>query len=59
MGGTVVIIIVLAVLLPVGILMSTTFAAAGLSWILKRNVDDNFEGHELLELSQNTFAPED
>ena len=52
-------LIVLAVILPVVILMSTTVAAAGLGWLLKSNVDDTFAGHELLELSQNTFEPPD
>jgi hypothetical protein len=54
MGGTVVIIILLTVVVPVAIMITGLLASALLGFILKKDVDAEFEGHELLELSQNS-----
>lgn len=52
MGGTIVIIIVL-ILAPVGILMSSTAFVALFSTFLNSDVDKTHEGSELLELSES------
>lgn len=52
MGGTVVIIILLAVVVPVLIIMSGLVVAGLLGSILKKDVDLEHEGSELLELSE-------
>lgn len=52
MGGTVVIIVLLAVVVPVAIIMSGLVASGLLGWALKKDVDAQHEGSELLELSE-------
>ena len=52
MGGTVVIIILLAAVVPVMIIMSGLVAAGLLGWVLKKDVDLDHQGSELLELSE-------
>ena len=52
MAGLVIMVVVLVVVLPVVILMSTAPLAAILGWLVNRGVDEAYEGHELLELSQ-------
>lgn len=52
MGGTVVIIVLLAVIVPVLIIMSGLVVAGLLGSILKKDVDLSHEGSELLELSE-------
>ena len=54
MGGTVVIIVLLTVIVPVAVMMTGLVASALLGFVLKKDVDAQFEGHELLELSQNS-----
>jgi len=54
MGGTVVIIILLTIVVPVAIMITGLLASGLLGFILKKDVDAEFEGHELLELSQNS-----
>ena len=52
MGGTVVIIVLLGVIVPVMIIMTGLAAAALLGFVLKKDVDAQHEGSELLELSE-------
>ena len=54
MGGTVVIIILLAAVVPVAIIMSGLAASGLLGWVLKKEVDHQHEGSELLELSERS-----
>ena len=54
MGGTVVIIILLTVVVPVMIIMSGLAASAALGFVLKKDVDDQHEGSELLALSEQS-----
>jgi len=51
MGGTIVIIIVL-VLAPIGILMSSSIFVAVFSSLLNRDVDTTHEGTELAQLAE-------
>ncbi len=53
MGGTVVMIVLLVVVFPVLFLMSMALIAALLGGSLKRSVDADHEGHELLALSND------
>lgn len=52
MGGTIVIIIALVIVVPVAIIMSGLVASALLGHVLKKDVDAQHEGSELLELSE-------
>ena len=54
MGGSVVTIIVLAVVVPILIMLTGLIAAALLGWLLKTDVDAEYEGSELLELSERS-----
>ncbi len=51
MAGTIIIIVVL-LLMPVGILMSSTAFVAVFSSLLNRDVDITHEGSELLDLAK-------
>lgn len=51
MGGTIVIIVIL-VLAPIGILLSSSIFAAVLTALVNRDVDKTHEGSELLELAE-------
>ena len=53
MGGTVVIVVLLVVVVPVAIMLSGMVAAGLLGYALKTDVDKEFEGSELLELSES------
>lgn len=53
MVGSIIIIVILILIVPVAIIMTGLFASAGLGIALKRDIDKEFEGHELLELSEN------
>ena len=46
-------VILLVVVVPVGILFSGAVAAALLGGLLKRDVDDTYQGSELLDLSES------
>jgi len=52
MVGTIIIIVVL-ILAPVGILLSSSFFVAALTAFLNRDVDITHEGSELLQLSES------
>ncbi len=52
MTGAVIMIVVLVVVMPVGILMSGAIGASLLGRLLKRGVDADHEGSELLEVSE-------
>jgi len=52
MAGTIVIIALLVVVVPVAIIMSGLVASGLLGWILKRDVDRSHAGTELLEISE-------
>lgn len=54
MGGTVVIIIVLVVVVPIAIIMTGLVASAVLGMVLKKDVDHQHAGSELLELSERS-----
>lgn len=55
MGGTIAIIIIL-ILAPVGILMSTTLFVGVFSTWLNRDVDKTHEGSELLDLAETGMS---
>ncbi len=55
MIGTIVIIVIL-VLAPVGILMSSTAFVAVFSSLLNRDVDQTHEGSELLDLAETGMS---
>ncbi|MCO4835326.1 hypothetical protein N8Z08_01975 [bacterium] len=55
MAGTIIIIVVL-VLAPVGILMSSTAFVAGFTALLNRDVDITHEGSELLDLAETGMS---
>ena len=55
MVGTIVIIIIL-VLAPIGILLSSSIFVAVFTALLNRNVDTTHEGSELLELAESGVA---
>jgi len=50
--GAVIIILVLVVVSPVGFLITMTGVAALLGWVVKDEVDDDFEGTEDLAVSR-------
>ncbi len=52
MPGAVIIILVLVVVIPVGFLITMTGVAALLGWVIKDEVDDDFEGTEDLAVSR-------
>jgi hypothetical protein len=53
-GGTVVMIVVLVLVIPVGIIMSGAIVSAVLGMLLKRDNDLTHAGTELHELSQRS-----
>ncbi|MDH3752972.1 MAG: hypothetical protein OEU32_03780 [Acidimicrobiia bacterium] len=55
MAGSIIIIVVLLVM-PIFILMSTMVLAGVIGWLVNDDVDANFEGHELLELANTGSA---
>lgn len=55
MVGTIIIIVVL-LLMPVGILMSSTLFAGVLGTLLNRDVDKTHEGSELLDLAETGMS---
>jgi hypothetical protein len=55
MAGTIIIIVVL-LLAPVGILMSSTAFVAGFTALLNRDVDVTHEGSELLDLAETGMS---
>lgn len=55
MGGTVVIIIILAVIAPVAIIMSSLFAAMLAGQLLNDEVDARHDGSELYELTKSPY----
>ena len=57
MGGTIVIIILLVILIPVSIIMTGLIFSGVLGNILQKSVDRENEGNELLELSKKAFHP--
>ena len=56
MAGTVVIIIILAVVVPIAIIMTGLLFSGILGQILQRDVDKEHEGSELFELSKKDFS---
>ncbi|MEC7878616.1 MAG: hypothetical protein VYA88_04875 [Actinomycetota bacterium] len=56
MAGTVVIIIILSVLVPVAIIMTGLLFSGILGTILQKDVDREHEGSELFELSRKDFS---
>ena len=57
MIGTVIIIILLVVLVPVSIIMTGLIFSGLLGSVIKKDVDAENEGTELLELSKKDFLP--
>ena len=56
MVGTVAIIIILSVLVPVAIIMTGLLFSGILGTILQKDVDREHEGSELFELSRKDFS---
>ena len=56
MAGTVVIIIILAVVVPIAIIMTGLLFSGILGQILQKDVDREHEGSELFELSKRDFS---
>ena len=56
MAGTVVIIIILSVLVPVAIIMTGLLFSGILGTILQKDVDKEHEGSEIFELSRKDFS---
>ena len=56
MAGTVVIIIILAVIVPIAIIMTGRLFSGVLGHILQKDVDRKHEGSELFELSRKDFS---
>ncbi|MFL2696938.1 MAG: hypothetical protein ACJ0F6_00600 [Acidimicrobiales bacterium] len=56
MAGTVIIIIILAVVFPVAIIMTGLLFSGVLGHILQKDVDQEHEGSELFELSRKDFS---
>ncbi len=52
MAGSIVIIALLVVVVPVAIIMSGLVASGLLGWVIKRDVDRRHDGTELLDLSE-------
>ena len=60
MLGALLMILLLVVVIPVGIILSGAAVAALLGGLLKRDVDDAYQGSELLDLSEsNPWAGND
>ena len=57
MIGTVIIIILLVVVVPVSIIMTGLIFSGLLGSVIKKDVDTENEGTELLELSKKDFLP--
>ena len=53
MLGAIIMIIILVVVIPVAVLMSGAIGSALLGGLLKKNVEDDHEGSELLEVSES------
>ncbi len=56
MTGTVIIIALLLVVVPVAIIMSGLLASGVLGQILQKDVDSHHEGSELFEISRKDFS---
>ena len=56
MAGTVVIIIILAVVVPIAMIMTGLLFSGVLGHILQKDVDRKHEGSELFELSRKDFS---
>ena len=56
MAGTVVIIIILSVLVPVAIIMTGLLFSGNLGTILQKDVDREPAGSELFEVSRKDFS---
>ena len=56
MAGTVIIIIILAVVFPVAIIMTGFLFSGVLGHIHQKDVDQEHEGSELFELSRKDFS---
>ena len=52
MLGALILAFVIVVVIPVAVLMSGGVVAAGLGWLLRRTVDADHEGSELLETNR-------
>ncbi len=52
MAGTVIMIVILVLGVPIAISVSALLASALFGWLLKSDVDAQHEGSELLELSE-------
>ncbi len=53
MLGAIIMIIILVVVIPVAVLMSGAIGASLIGGLLKKNVDEDHEGSELLEVSES------
>ena len=53
-GG--IIIVIILVLAPIGILMSTTLFVGVFSTLLNKDVDESYEGSELLDLAETGMS---
>lgn len=51
MPGAIAIVIILVIAIPVAVLVSGSAVAGIIGWILKTEVDEEYEGTELLEIS--------
>lgn len=51
MPGAIAIVIILVIAIPVGVLVSAAAVAGIIGWLLKTEVDEEYEGTELLEIS--------
>ena len=51
MPGAIAIVIILVIAIPVGVLVSGAAVAGIIGWILKAEVDEEYEGTELLDIS--------
>ncbi len=52
MPGVIIILFVLIVAIPVGFLITMSVVAGVLGWVVKSEVDEDFEGTEDLAISQ-------
>ncbi len=52
MLGALILAFVIVIVIPVGVLMSGSIAAAGLGWMLKRTAETDHDGSELLETNR-------
>ncbi len=53
MAGALVMVVLLVIVLPVAILFGGAFVAGLLGHLVKREVDGQYEGSELLEISES------